>query len=80
MFVCLSLFYTNTKKMDLSKYAAQIEGIAAHAKSIGFNPESGNYDDLYRSWIQMSSKFWQNVEDNKSDALVVVKNLINNPN
>jgi len=60
---------------NLSNYASQIEGIATHAKSIGFNPETGNYDDLYRSWIQMSKRFWECVEDNKEDVQRLVKTL-----
>jgi hypothetical protein len=61
--------------MDLSKYQSQIEGIAVHAKLIGFNPETGNYDDLYRSWIQMSKRFWEQVEDNREDVQRLVKTL-----
>ena len=60
---------------NLSNYASQIESIATHAKSIGFNPKTGNYDDLYRSWIQMSSRFWNDVEDNKDDVKRLVKSL-----
>jgi hypothetical protein len=61
--------------MDLSNYASQIESISVHAKSIGFNPETGNYDDLYRSWIQMTKRFWEQVEDNREDVLRLVKSL-----
>ena len=61
--------------MDLSQYSTQIEGIATHAKSIGFNPSTGNYEDLFRSWIKMSKRFWEDVEDNSEDVQRLIKTL-----
>jgi hypothetical protein len=54
---------------ELLKYTAQIEDIAAHAKSIGFDPVNGNYDELYESWYKQNYRFYASLKDNKEQVV-----------
>lgn len=59
----------------LLQYADQIKSIVAHAESIGFDSVNGNYDDLLRSWIQESSKSWEDMDRNKEEVVRMTKHI-----
>lgn len=62
-------------KDQLSKYLPQIEDITAHAKSIGFDPINGNYEELYKSWQKQNNKFYSSIQKNKDPLINRLKNV-----
>lgn len=57
----------------VNEFLPQMQEILIHAKSIGFCFETGNMDDLMRSWIQSGLKFQNAYKENKSQFAAIVK-------
>jgi hypothetical protein len=66
-----------TNQELLNTYSDQIQSIITHAKSIDFDIENGNIMDLMKSWLDMGRKMMININDNKSEVLILMKNLVN---
>lgn len=64
----------NTTEL-LNEYSGQIQSVAAYAKSIGFNFESGNFDALMRGWLKYTKAMHESIMDNKEQATKLLKQL-----
>lgn len=62
-----------TTNVDLSGFQNEINSIALFAKRINFDVENGDFSELVRLWLLDGQKFMNAVQDNKDQAISIVK-------
>lgn len=62
-----------TRTEFLESYSDQIESVAAYARATNFDIENGNFDKLFRAWLNHGKDFCNYVADNKEDAISATK-------
>ena len=61
----------------LNKYPDQVESIAAHARAMNFNFETGDFDGLMKSWLESGKKFTEAAREETKSIHKIVKKIVN---
>lgn len=61
---------------DYDHYKTAIDGMVEYAKTIGYDPYTGDFDKLTNDWINHSKKMHERIIENKSDVICVMKQLV----
>jgi hypothetical protein len=65
-----------TASQNIEKYQDQINDLAQYAKRIGFDPINGSIEELMKDRLNTGIKFCVAVDENKNQAVSIVKRYI----